>query len=48
MMMIGMIFQWQYNSHTHLPQHHLAKVPSFGVKQLDFVDHVALTKSKND
>jgi hypothetical protein len=25
------------------PTHHLAKVPSFGVKQLDFVDHIALT-----
>jgi hypothetical protein len=28
------------------PTHHLAKVPSFGVKQLDFVDHVALTNKE--
>jgi hypothetical protein len=28
------------------PTHHFAKVPSFGVKQLDFVDHVALTNKE--
>jgi hypothetical protein len=28
------------------PTHHLAKVPSLGVKQLDFVDHVALTNKE--
>jgi len=30
----------------HSPTHHLAKVPSFGVKQLDFVDHVVLTNKE--
>ncbi len=28
------------------PTHHLAKVPSFGVKQLDFVDHLPLTSKE--
>ncbi len=28
------------------PTHHLAKVPSFGVKQLDFVDHLPLTNKE--
>ena len=28
------------------PTHRLAKIPSFGVKQLDFVDHVALTNKE--
>jgi len=28
------------------PTHHLAKVPSFGVKQLDFVDYVELTNKE--
>ncbi len=28
------------------PSHHLAEVPSFGVKQLDFVDHVVLTNKE--
>ena len=28
------------------PTHHLAKVPIFGVKALDFVDHVALTNKE--
>ncbi len=28
------------------PTHHLAKVPSFGVKQLDYVDYVLLTNKE--
>jgi len=28
------------------PTHHFAKVPSFGVKQLDFVDHLPLTSKE--
>ncbi len=32
--------------HSSSPTHHLAKVSSFGVKQLDFVNHVVLTNKE--
>ncbi len=45
MKMIGMTFQFAAQQpYPSSPTHRLAKVYSFGTKQLDFLNQVALTK----